>query len=60
MTDPKVFTKPWKISVTVQRHKEAGSRIIEDECLEDANGVRHHVHRSSRSKFANAREALCR
>ena len=43
MTDPKVFTKPWKISVTLQRHKEAGARIIEDECLEDANGVRHHV-----------------
>jgi hypothetical protein len=43
MTDPKVFTKPWKISVTLQRHKEPGFRIIEDECLEDAQGVRHHV-----------------
>src|SRR5690348_8984784 len=43
MTDPKVFIKPWKIGVTLQRHKEAGARIIEDECLEDANGVRHHV-----------------
>ena len=43
MTDPKVFTKPWKIGVTLQRHKEAGARIIEDECLEDVNGVRHHV-----------------
>jgi len=43
MTDPKVFTKPWKISVALQRHKEPGFRIIEDECLEDANGVRHHV-----------------
>lgn len=43
MTDPKIFTKPWKIRVTLQRHKEPGFRIIEDECLEDANGVRHHV-----------------
>ena len=43
LTDPKVFTKPWKISVTLQRLTEPGSRIIEDECLEDANGVRHHV-----------------
>jgi hypothetical protein len=43
MSDPKVFTKPWKISVTLHRHKEPGFRIIEDECLEDANGVRHHV-----------------
>ncbi len=42
MTDPKVFTKPWKIRVNLQRHKEAGFRIIEDECLEDANGARHH------------------
>lgn len=43
MTDPKAFTKPWTISLTLQRHKEPGFRIIEDECLEDANGVRHHV-----------------
>lgn len=43
ITDPKVFTKPWKISVTLQRHKEPGFRIVEDECLEDATGVRHHV-----------------
>ena len=43
MTDSKVFTRPWKISVTLERHKEPGFRIIEDECLEDANGVRRHV-----------------
>ena len=43
MTDPKVFTRPWTIRVTLQRHKEPGFRIIEDECLEDANGVRHHL-----------------
>ena len=43
MTDSKVFTRPWKISVTLERHKEPGFRIIEDECLEDASGVRRHV-----------------
>jgi len=43
MTDPKTFTQPWKIRVTLQRHKEPGFRIIEDECLEDATGARHHV-----------------
>jgi len=43
MTDAKTFTQPWKISVTLQRHKEPGFRIVEDECLEDAKGVRHHV-----------------
>jgi hypothetical protein len=25
------------------RVKQAGARIVEDECLEDANGVRHHI-----------------
>ena len=43
MTDPKTFTRPWTIRVALQRHKEPGFRIIEDECLEDANGVRHHL-----------------
>jgi hypothetical protein len=43
MTDSKVFTRPWKISVTLERHKEPDFRIIEDECLEDASGVRRHV-----------------
>ena len=43
MTDPKTFTKPWTIKVSLKRHKEAGFRVIEDECLEDANGARHHV-----------------
>ena len=43
MTDPKIFTQPWKIRVALQRHKEPGFRLIEDECLEDANGARHHV-----------------
>lgn len=43
ITDPKTFTRPWKISTILQRHKEPGFRIVEDECLEDASGARHHV-----------------
>ncbi len=27
----------------VHRVKQPGARIIEDECLEDANGVCHHI-----------------
>ena len=43
ITDPKTFTRPWKISTTLQRDKEPGFRIVEDECLEDPSGARHHV-----------------
>ncbi|MBV9503752.1 MAG: hypothetical protein JO323_01975 [Acidobacteriia bacterium] len=52
MTDPKVFTKPWTIRVTLQRHKEPSFRITEDECLEDTNGVRHHLPPSRVNEFA--------
>ena len=41
--DPKVFTKPWKMSMTVMRHTEPGFRIVEDECLQDANGDLYHT-----------------
>ena len=43
MTDPKVFKQPWKISVSLQRHKEPGFRIIEDECADDGKNRRYHV-----------------
>ena len=43
MRDPKIFTQPWTIKVTLRRQKEPGIRLIEDECLEDAKGARHHV-----------------
>ncbi len=39
--DPKVFQKPWKISMTMQLDPKG--QILEDECVEDAKGVRHHV-----------------
>jgi hypothetical protein len=41
--DPTVYSKPWTLRTVLYRIKEPGARIIEDECLEDANGVRHHI-----------------
>ena len=41
--DPVVYTRPWTLRTTLHRVKQPGARIIEDECLEDANGVRHHI-----------------
>ena len=40
--DAVVYSRPWTLRTVLQR-KEPRARIIEDECLEDANGVRHHV-----------------
>ena len=39
--DPKVFTRPWKIRMSLRRQK--GTQIVEDECEEGENGRRHHV-----------------
>jgi hypothetical protein len=41
--DPMVYSRPWTLRTVLHRVKERGARIIEDECLEDANGVRRHV-----------------
>ncbi|HET7132961.1 MAG TPA: hypothetical protein VFJ95_11970 [Gammaproteobacteria bacterium] len=41
--DPDVYTRPWTLRTQLERVKEPGARIIEDECLDDENGVRHHV-----------------
>jgi hypothetical protein len=46
--DPKVFTKPWKMRMTAERHTEPGFRIVEDECLRDGSGVLSHTARSTR------------
>ncbi len=43
LEDPVVYTRPWTLRTTLHRMKQPGARIIEDECLEDANGVRHHI-----------------
>jgi hypothetical protein len=39
--DPKVFTRPWQLRLTLRR--QAGGELVEDECEVDANGARHHV-----------------
>jgi len=41
--DPGVYSKPWTLRTMLFRVKDPGARIIEDECLEDANGVQHHI-----------------
>jgi hypothetical protein len=41
--DPAVYSRPWTLRTVLQRVKQRGARIIEDECLDDENGVRHHV-----------------
>ncbi len=41
--DPVVYSMPWTLRTVLYRVKQPGARIIEDECLEDANGVRHHI-----------------
>ena len=41
--DPAVYSRPWTLRTVLERVKERGARIIEDECLEDENGVRHHI-----------------
>jgi len=41
--DPVVYARPWTLRTVLHRIKEPGVRIIEDECLEDASGVRRHI-----------------
>ena len=41
--DPAVYSRPWTLRTTLKRVKERNARIIEDECLDDEHGVRHHV-----------------
>jgi hypothetical protein len=41
--DPAVYTRLWTLKTQLTRVKQRGARIIEDECLEDQNGVRHHI-----------------
>ena len=41
--DPAVYARPWTLRTLLHRVTEHGARIVEDECLEDADGVRHHI-----------------
>lgn len=43
LTDPKVYTRPWKMSMVLYRRKDPNVQILEYECpayLEDARGAR--------------------
>ena len=31
--DPKVFTRPWKMTMILNRHKEKNFRLLEYECF---------------------------
>ena len=41
--DSVVYSRAWTLRTVLDRVEEPGARIIEDECLEDENGVRHHI-----------------
>jgi hypothetical protein len=41
--DPVVYSRPWTLRTVLQRVTEPGARIIEDECLDDENGVRQRI-----------------
>ena len=41
--DPNVYSRPWTLKTVLYRVKQPGARIVEDECLDDENGVHRHV-----------------
>ena len=43
MDDPMVYAKPWTVRLLLYRDKTPGARIIEDECIEGADGLWHHI-----------------
>ena len=49
--DPEVYTRPWTLRMVLRRVADREARIIEDECLEDENGVRHHISPSNRKNL---------
>jgi hypothetical protein len=43
LEDSMVYAKPWTIRLLLYRDTKPGARIVEDECLEGADGLWHHV-----------------
>ena len=43
MEDATVFTQPWTIRLTAERHSEPGFRILEDECIRNSQGALFHT-----------------
>lgn len=52
--DPVVYTRPWTLRTVLHRVTERGARIIEDECLDDENGVRRHISPYDRKNLLEA------
>jgi hypothetical protein len=46
--DAAVYARPWTLRTTLHRDTQPGTRIQEDECVEDEFGVRRHVSPSDR------------
>lgn len=43
LDDSMVYSRPWTLRLLLYRDKSPGARIIEDECLEGADGIWRHV-----------------
>jgi hypothetical protein len=43
MADPMIYARPWTIRLLLYRDKKPHARIIEDECIDGADGVWRHV-----------------
>jgi hypothetical protein len=41
--DATVYSRPWTLRTVLYRITQPGARIVEDECLEDTDGVRRHI-----------------
>jgi hypothetical protein len=54
MEDPVVYSRPWTLRTVLYRVTERGARIIEDECLDDENGVRRHISPYDRKNLLKA------
>ncbi len=48
--DPKVFSRPWKISLPLYRHREKNSRLLEFKCVEFAEELLYGEFRKKTSK----------
>jgi hypothetical protein len=43
ITDPKVYTRPWKIAFGIRRNKQAGFELMEFACVEGEKDLQHYV-----------------
>ena len=43
MADPAIYRRPWTVRLLLDRDKGPNARIVEDECIDGADGVWHHV-----------------